>query len=317
MGWAAARVTWSGRGAEGAAAATRDGTGSRARSCIQLCACRRAGVQGVCCPTGSAPCRAAGGCPSTAAPAHHQSSRCRRELRAGRQRRQGKEAVRVQSTRDSEGRGKLPAQRHSTAAAGGSPDASASAAMVSAVMVFTFWFSSCRPAGREGRTGQGGQAGGSARLSARLLGAQLEKGSVPSSHHALHTRSRGTVAVSQGPSVPHTTVQSRKGRTVLDDVHQGLEVRQHGAAHEDGNLLHNLDARVPRLPALLGLAHRLEEGQQRGDAQGRRHHCTYMATTEGGVASARPSPAQQQRPGHVPPWRGSLLQPPAVRSAGA
>lgn len=60
---------------------------------------------------------------------------------------------------------------------------------------------------------------------------------------------------------------------MLDDVHKALQVRQHGAAHEDGNLLHNLDARVPRLPALLGLAHSLEEGQQSGDAQRRGHHC--------------------------------------------
>ena len=53
----------------------------------------------------------------------------------------------------------------------------------------------------------------------------------------------------------------------LDDVDARLQVRQHGAAHEDRDLLHDLDARVARLPALLAQAHRLEERQQRGDAQ--------------------------------------------------
>lgn len=55
-----------------------------------------------------------------------------------------------------------------------------------------------------------------------------------------------------------------------------LQVGQHSAAHEDGDLLNNLDAGVPRLPALLALAHCLQERQQGGDAQGRRHHtkCT-------------------------------------------
>ena len=43
-------------------------------------------------------------------------------------------------------------------------------------------------------------------------------------------------------------------RTVLHNVHQALQVGQHRAAHQDGNLLHNLDARVPRL-------HRLGEGE--------------------------------------------------------
>mmetsp|Transcript_8558 Transcript_8558/g.17750 ORF Transcript_8558/g.17750 Transcript_8558/m.17750 type:complete len:1008 (+) Transcript_8558:1222-4245(+) len=59
---------------------------------------------------------------------------------------------------------------------------------------------------------------------------------------------------------------------VLHDLHEGAEVREHGAAHEDGDLLDDLDARVARLPGLLGLAHRLEEGQQRGDPQRGGHH---------------------------------------------
>lgn len=46
---------------------------------------------------------------------------------------------------------------------------------------------------------------------------------------------------------PDTNANRIDRLTVLDNVHQALEVRQHRAAHEDGNLLHNLDARVPRL----------------------------------------------------------------------
>ena len=49
--------------------------------------------------------------------------------------------------------------------------------------------------------------------------------------------------------------------TVLDDLHQVLEMRQDGTAHQDGDLLHDLDACVPRLPRLLTLAHSFEERQ--------------------------------------------------------
>mmetsp|Transcript_64871 Transcript_64871/g.127370 ORF Transcript_64871/g.127370 Transcript_64871/m.127370 type:complete len:523 (-) Transcript_64871:1273-2841(-) len=59
---------------------------------------------------------------------------------------------------------------------------------------------------------------------------------------------------------------------VLDDLHHLLQVGQHCAPHEDRDLLHDLDARVPRLPRLAALAHRLEKRQQRRDAQRRRHH---------------------------------------------
>lgn len=62
------------------------------------------------------------------------------------------------------------------------------------------------------------------------------------------------------------------GLTVLDDLHQAAQVRQDGAAHEDGDLLDDLDARVSGLPRLLALTHGFEEGQQGGDAQGRGHH---------------------------------------------
>lgn len=59
---------------------------------------------------------------------------------------------------------------------------------------------------------------------------------------------------------------------MLDDLHQTAEMWQDGAAHEDGNLLYDLDAGVTSLPRLLALANGLEEGQQRGDSEGRGHH---------------------------------------------
>eukprot|EP00053_Salpingoeca_punica_P017422 m.167819 g.167819 ORF g.167819 m.167819 type:complete len:1096 (+) comp17202_c1_seq2:150-3437(+) len=61
------------------------------------------------------------------------------------------------------------------------------------------------------------------------------------------------------------------GQAVLQNADQALQVRQDGAAHEDGNLLHNLDARVAGLPRLLAAADGLEEGQEGRDAQGRGH----------------------------------------------
>ena len=59
---------------------------------------------------------------------------------------------------------------------------------------------------------------------------------------------------------------------MLYDLHQAAEVGQDGTAHEDGDLLHDLDASVSGLPGLFALAHGFEEGQQRGDAQGGGHH---------------------------------------------
>lgn len=59
---------------------------------------------------------------------------------------------------------------------------------------------------------------------------------------------------------------------MLNDFHQAAEMGQDGTAHEDGDLLHDLDARVASLPGLLAFAHSLEEGQQGWDAQGGRHH---------------------------------------------
>ena len=53
--------------------------------------------------------------------------------------------------------------------------------------------------------------------------------------------------------------------TMLDDLHKISEMRQDGTAHQDGDLLHNLNSSVSSLPRLLALAHGLQEGQQRRD----------------------------------------------------
>eukprot|EP00955_Chlamydomonas_euryale_P007441 78823-Chlamydomonas_euryale.AAC.18 len=69
-------------------------------------------------------------------------------------------------------------------------------------------------------------------------------------------------STSSNDSMPYGAAASASAATVSDVIHS--------AAHEDGNLLHDLDASVARLPALLRHAHRLEEWQQRGDAERRR-----------------------------------------------
>lgn len=116
------------------------------------------------------------------------------------------------------------------------PDASASAAMVRAVMVFTFWFSSLRPA--EERRGCGrvdrGECGAGAGTTLRRRRQQAAG--------ACDALPRTRTHAAPPPSA-HLCVAP----TVLDNVHQALQVRQHRAAHQDGNLLHDLDARVPRL----------------------------------------------------------------------
>eukprot|EP00962_Isochrysis_galbana_P056214 scaffold28112_cov112-Isochrysis_galbana.AAC.2 len=78
---------------------------------------------------------------------------------------------------------------------------------------------------------------------------------------------------------PHLLLLVAQAR--LDDLDERAQVRQHRAAHQDGDLLHNLDARVPCLPRLFGLADRLEEGQQRRHAERRRHD---REGASGGVA---------------------------------
>ena len=57
-------------------------------------------------------------------------------------------------------------------------------------------------------------------------------------------------------------------------------MRQDGTAHENGNLLHDLDTGMSGLPGFLTLTHRLQEGQQGWDTQGR---CYHGKGTGGGV----------------------------------
>ena len=55
-------------------------------------------------------------------------------------------------------------------------------------------------------------------------------------------------------------------QAVFANGHHQLQVGKDGSAHEDRDLLHNLDARVSRLPALPGLTDGLEKRQQSGDS---------------------------------------------------
>ena len=57
-------------------------------------------------------------------------------------------------------------------------------------------------------------------------------------------------------------------QSILNDLHQALQVRQNSTAHQDGYLLDDLDARVTSLPGLLGTTDSLQEGKERGDAEG-------------------------------------------------
>lgn len=59
--------------------------------------------------------------------------------------------------------------------------------------------------------------------------------------------------------------------TMLDNLHQTAEMGQDSAAHENSDLLYDLDACVTSLPGFLALANSLEERQERWNAQGRRH----------------------------------------------
>lgn len=59
---------------------------------------------------------------------------------------------------------------------------------------------------------------------------------------------------------------------MFNNLHQAAKVGQDGTAHEDGNLLHDLDACVSGLPGLLAFAHGFEEGQERGNTESRGHH---------------------------------------------
>lgn len=84
------------------------------------------------------------------------------------------------------------------------------------------------------------------------------------------------ISTQQSAHVHHDAIDSYGGasyllvlvlESMLYDVHQRLEVWQHSTTHEDGYLLHNLDACVTCLPTLLAQAHSLQEGQQGRDAQ--------------------------------------------------
>lgn len=84
---------------------------------------------------------------------------------------------------------------------------------------------------------------------------------------------RGYSSLAAGSKTTNLNGERLKSKlTVLDNLHQAAKVGQDGTAHEDGDLLHDLDARVPGLPGLLALTHGFEEGQEGGDAEGRGHH---------------------------------------------
>ena len=57
-------------------------------------------------------------------------------------------------------------------------------------------------------------------------------------------------------------------QAVFDDLHQGPQVWEDGATHQDGDLLDDLDASVPGLPRLLRLAHGLLGRQITGISEG-------------------------------------------------
>lgn len=57
--------------------------------------------------------------------------------------------------------------------------------------------------------------------------------------------------------------------TMFNNLYQVLEMWEDGTPHENSDLLDDLDARVSGLPRLLALTNGLQEGQQRGNPQGR------------------------------------------------
>mmetsp|Transcript_33286 Transcript_33286/g.56617 ORF Transcript_33286/g.56617 Transcript_33286/m.56617 type:complete len:659 (+) Transcript_33286:1233-3209(+) len=71
----------------------------------------------------------------------------------------------------------------------------------------------------------------------------------------------------EGPHGPHLGLLVRQA--VPHGVHELAQVGEDGASHEEGDLLHDLDARVARLPRLAGSAHRLQEREEAGHAEGR------------------------------------------------
>lgn len=69
-------------------------------------------------------------------------------------------------------------------------------------------------------------------------------------------------------SVLFNATNSLSSLTMFNNLDQTAKVRQNGAAHEDGDLLHNLDACVPSLPGLLAFTHSFQEREERGDPEG-------------------------------------------------
>ena len=62
-------------------------------------------------------------------------------------------------------------------------------------------------------------------------------------------------------------MQEERGST--NNFDQTLQMREDSAAHENGDLLYDLDTRVTCLPALLALTHGLKEGKECGDTKRR------------------------------------------------
>mmetsp|Transcript_45842 Transcript_45842/g.81937 ORF Transcript_45842/g.81937 Transcript_45842/m.81937 type:complete len:859 (-) Transcript_45842:1570-4146(-) len=78
----------------------------------------------------------------------------------------------------------------------------------------------------------------------------------------------------QGRDGPHLLllVRQTSPRPGVDDLDKLLQVGKHGAAHQDSDLLDNLDPGVPGLPGLLRLTDGLQERDQGRDPEGGGHH---------------------------------------------
>ena len=70
----------------------------------------------------------------------------------------------------------------------------------------------------------------------------------------------------------HADLRLLVRESVTDDLDELPQVRQHRAAHQERDLLHDLDPSVPGHPALAAAAHRLQEREEARHAQGRGHH---------------------------------------------
>mmetsp|Transcript_26965 Transcript_26965/g.39915 ORF Transcript_26965/g.39915 Transcript_26965/m.39915 type:complete len:214 (-) Transcript_26965:452-1093(-) len=86
----------------------------------------------------------------------------------------------------------------------------------------------------------------------------------------------------QGQSGDGTNFTMLLGQTMTHDLDQFTQVRQHGASHQHGDLLHDFDPGMPCLPAFTGLTHRLQKGEEGWHTQRTRHH---GKRARGGVAN--------------------------------